>query len=287
MMVAILALVANRSTSRPARLVLVQAPISANSSAIVPAPVIEVQDASGRRVRDADVEVRVDAGGDHSYLVGTTSVRPVQGLATFNDIAVSPDAPQDLALRFSAEGMQPVTTRLAGIEGPTLWLDRARLNGQELTPASRVVTIAPGEDIRGEVVLRYSAYWAAASVILGAFPGWGDKRENFVTISALATPVVDAMSRHLLSIPGPDRPGDYHLVLAFAAETDARWIASGTNWAVGTPIWGDGNDLADLPDSALDQANRLGHLRLDWYFRQIQGYDQVIVATTTIEVRAK
>ncbi len=30
-------------------------------------------------------------------------------------------------------------------------------------------------------------------------------------------------------------------------ETEALYIASGTNWVCGRPIWGDGNDVDDWP----------------------------------------
>ena len=287
LMVALLAVIANGTASEPARLVLLQSPISGNSAAIVPAPVVEVQDASGRRVRDAQVEVRMEAVGEPRVLVGTTSARSADGLATFNGAALTLDAPAGLTLRFSAKGMEPVSTRLAGLEPPALWLVHGRLNGQELTPTDRVLAIAPGEEIQGEVVLRYSSYWAAASVILGAFPTWGDRRESFVAVSALATPVINAISRHSVEVPGPDRPGDYHLIFAFAAETEARWIASGTNWAVGAPMWGDGNDLADLAGSAFDEANRSGGVQVPWYFEQLHRYDPMILAATVIEVRVR
>lgn len=286
-MVAMLAVAADREAARPARMVVFQAPISGNSSAIVPVPVIEIQDASGRRVRNADIEVRVDAGGDSAGVVGTTTAVAVGGLATFNSLALAADAPTGTVLRFSAKGMQPITTTLAGTESPSLWLEHARLDDQEVTPVNRVVTLAPGQEIRGEVVFRYSAYWPAASVILGAFPGWGDKRENFVTISALPTPVIDAITRHQVAIRGPEHPGDYLLIFAFAAETDTRWIASGTNWSVGAPLWGDGNDLADLSAPALEEAHRLGRLPVSWYYEHIHGFVPTMLAATAIEVRVR
>ena len=188
LMVAALALFANVGASRPARLVLFQAPIAGNASALIPAPIIEVQDASGRRVRDAKIEVHVVAVEDSTSLLGTRTVTTAGGMATFNNVSLAVNALERTTLRFSAEGLAPVTVTLGSPVGPTLWLDHAELNGQELTPDHQVVTISPGAAIRGEVTLRYSAYWTAASVILGAFPNWGDKRESFVTISALPTP---------------------------------------------------------------------------------------------------
>lgn len=143
-MVAALALFANVGASRPARLVLFQAPIAGNASALIPAPIIEVQDASGRRVRDAKVDVHVVAVEDSTSLLGTRTVTAAGGLATFNNVTRAVSALERITLRFSAEGLAPVTVTLGSPVGPTLWLDHAELNGQELAPDDRVLTIGPG-----------------------------------------------------------------------------------------------------------------------------------------------
>ena len=52
-------------------------------------------------------------------------------------------------------------------------------------------------------------------------------------------------------------------------------------------MWGDGNDLADLAGPALDDANHRGQLRTDWYFKQVETYDPMLLATTSIEVRVR
>ncbi len=287
LVVSALAVLANQGADRPARLVVLQAPISGNQSALVPVPIVEIQDGSGRRVRNRSIDVLVEAVGDSARVVGSTSVTAVDGLATFNRVALGASAPGGTQLRFSAKGLDAVTVVLDPPGGATLWLDRADLNGQTLLPEHRQLMVQPGEMIRGEVTLRYSAYWPAASVILGAFPSWGDKRESYLTVSALATPAVEAVSRHTLALRGPDTPGEYHLVLSFAAETDARWIASGTNWAVGTPMWDDGNDLADLSGAEVAEANARGQLRRPWFFQHIAGYKPLALATTVIEVRVR
>ena len=38
-----------------------------------------------------------------------------------------------------------------------------------------------------------------------------------------------------------------------------RFVASGTNWLLGTPRWNDGNDLADLGPRQLEELERSGH----------------------------
>ncbi len=38
---------------------------------------------------------------------------------------------------------------------------------------------------------------------------------------------------------------------ASGAEPAAVWVLSRTNWKCGAPVWDDGNDLVDVPDSVL------------------------------------
>ena len=251
----------------------------------MPTPILEIQDASGRRVRDAKVAVLVEIIGGPGRVLGTTTVDAREGVVTFDQIAFGGDAGGGSVLQFSAEGLPAVRVALPGGETMGLWLDRAELNGQALTPINRVLSLNPGETIQGEVSVRYTALWPAASVILAAVPTWGDKHTSFVNVSALPTPVVNAMSRHLLTIPGPDAPGDYFLVLAFAAETDAKWIASGTNWIIGAPIWDDGNDLADLTANDVAVGNAQGMLHPDWIFKN--GRQPGFLPATVLKVQVR
>jgi len=57
----------------------------------------------------------------------------------------------------------------------------------------------------------------------------------------------------------PDRPGSYWIIVIVSAEPSGGFGLSGTNWSFERPVWGDGNELADLPDSTLMQANRDGY----------------------------
>ncbi len=285
LMVGALSFVATQSAVRPARMVLLQTPISGNVSTVVPVPILEIQDASGRRVRDAHLPVHVEIVGDSTGLRGTTTVTAREGVATFDRISFGPAVGPDVELRYSAEGLPPVTVALPSGAEQGLWLDHAELNGQALSPINRILHLRPGETIRGEVTVRYTALWTAASLVLAAVPTWGDKRKDFVTVSALPTPVVNASSRHSLALAGPDAPGDYHLVLAFAAETDAVWIASGTNWAIGRPVWGDGNDVADLTAEDVATANARGGFQPDWIFKT--GRNRGYLPATVIDVRVR
>jgi len=53
-------------------------------------------------------------------------------------------------------------------------------------------------------------------------------------------------------------PGTYPLLVVFAAETELRFVASGTNWLLREPVWNDGNDLADFTPEQVEALRRDG-----------------------------
>jgi len=61
-------------------------------------------------------------------------------------------------------------------------------------------------------------------------------------------------------VVAPRRPGTYRLIFVFQAETTVDYILSGTNWTVGRPVWGDGNDVARWSREQLDAADRAGQV---------------------------
>jgi DNA-binding SARP family transcriptional activator len=270
--------------SRPVRLALAQVPLSGDESRVIPVPVVEVQDAAGRRVRGAPTVVRVEMVGAPDGIRGEASVTTRDGLARFDRIGIhvfSLDSPR--TLRFSADHLDSVEAVLPATSSNVLRLEGARINGQTLAPDRPVVTLHRGEAIDGVVTIRYSAQWPAASVLLGAFPNWGDRTSNYVAISSLATPVQDAILEHTVHVPGPEKPGRYRLILAFFAETEVRWIASGTNWKVGHPVWHDGNDIVDLSPDDLARAGSLGRIVRSWLFTN--GRLDITLPMRVIEVR--
>ena len=63
-----------------------------------------------------------------------------------------------------------------------------------------------------------------------------------------------------MHVVAPRRPGTYRLIFVFQAETTVDYILSGTNWTVGRPVWGDGNDVARWSREQLDAADRAGQV---------------------------
>jgi hypothetical protein len=68
-------------------------------------------------------------------------------------------------------------------------------------------------------------------------------------------------ARLRVRLAAPRTPGRHFIVTAAGLETDAAYLFSGTNWVVGRPIWGDGNDIARWPAESILQAIRSGRAR--------------------------
>jgi hypothetical protein len=246
---------------RPSNLALSVTPLSASDAlGIVPVPVIEIRDQYGRQVRGYADTVRITTSTAGVSLRGDTAVSAVNGQASFGNVFLEQDASVAITLRFSAPHLAPLLVTLRGADQSTmdLHLVRAILNGITLTPSARVLPASPGDSIVGSVLLRYNTDWPAAAVMLTAVPTWGDRRTNFVNLGPLVTPARDLRRAADLRLVAPNRPGCYHVILAFGAEDAVSYVASGTNWQVGAPIWGDGNDIVDWSAADLREADSSG-----------------------------
>jgi hypothetical protein len=243
--------------TKATRLSVAREPLSA-SWLVVPAPLIEIGDASGRRINGATDTVTVDVVDSFPGIEGTLKVAAVDGRAEFKDISVTGEG--SFQLRFRAKALQEVVARRINITGtmPTLRLTSGVVNGQQLDATHRAVTVRSGETIYGNLLLEYSSYWPSASVILGAAALWGDRTRNFVDLAPLFTPSEHQPRRTQIRFRAPEIAGTYHIVFAFDAEGNVEDFMSGTNWRLPAPIWNDGNDIADWTPAQLAQANKLG-----------------------------
>ena len=166
------------------------------------------------------------------------------------------------------KGLPPVESDriIAGGGAESLRLRAATINGQRLGPDMRRLTVARSTRLRGLANLHVTTNEKTAALLLAAIPTWGDRRGAFIALKALP-PQADNDSMNVpVDLPGPERPGRYFLVLAFAAETEARFVASGTNWVLGSPRWFDGNDLADLQPAQADSMNQRGGIFWPWAY---------------------
>jgi hypothetical protein len=133
-----------------------------------------------------------------------------------------------------------------------------------LNPARPRVTVAPGGRIAGWLdvsILNTHPNTAAFRVI--ETPSWGDASLVYRRVPVHAR---YGVTRHTIHVDrlAPDSRGTYRLILAGAAETRPEYVASGTNWPVGRPLWGYGTDIDAWSDELANEAMPLGGVMAPW-----------------------
>ncbi len=149
------------------------------------------------------------------------------------------------------DGFRPVRLRVAGGQGVGPMHVRARL----------------GDTLRFDLTFEYSTTGATANYIVAGTPTWGDRRASVLRLAGLPSPVQNAWRTVTFSVPPPPI-GMHHVVILFALEDEAAHALSATNWAVGEPIWFDGNDVVDLPPDAFEALRVSGHLTIPRYLER-------------------
>jgi DNA-binding SARP family transcriptional activator len=230
-----------------------------------PSLIVQLGDA---RPDDPPTMVRVRALTEGADILAGDSVLSDSGMASFGALRLRVRA-DAVALRFEADGYRPVdfvvprsAIGIAGGPGAgSMRIIDGRLAGQPVTMGRARIEVAPGAAIDGLVQVEYNGQWSAASVWLAVSPTWGDAARVGQDLFPVPTPV----RREVVDVPiayqAPPRRGRYWILMAIAAEPAGGFIASGTNWSAQTPVWGDGNDLASLPDSVLLEAQQRGVVR--------------------------
>ncbi len=251
---------------------------------MIPAPEVELRQDDGMRATEATDSVTARVVDGDGALIAQATVAAVRGRAVFPDLRTPLDA--RVRLEFLASGYQRVTSDVLefgpGTFPSRLELTRAVVNDVTLDPESRTLVLAPGDSLTGMVDLRYTSKWPAAAIMLGVTPTWGDRRTAFVTLGPLVTPVEDQPQSVHIAFVAPRDPGVYYLIFAFQAETSVEDVFSGTNWAVGAPVWGDGNDLVDWSPEQIEEANLTGRVR--WRWLKTIGMLPDFVPATTLEI---
>jgi hypothetical protein len=119
--------------------------------------------------------------------------------------------------------------------------------------------------------------------LLVVVPGWGDRTANYSTAVPRVPP---GNSRHRVAfeLKAPDAVGDYYLWFVCGTETDGMFVASATNWPNKTPVWNDGNDIADWTNTEYRIAAERGSVAVR--LRQDNGvYTDVPVAAACLRIR--
>lgn len=120
-------------------------------------------------------------------------------------------------------------------------------NAGTVTPGHNTFRMPPGATIEGTVRIEYASSVVDATLVYAATPTWGDPSREGLTIGVLSAPSPPRQRGDPLSFRAPDAPGEYFFILTAGAETEAKYLLSRTNWVVGEPVWGDGNDVAQWP----------------------------------------
>jgi hypothetical protein len=173
-------------------------------------------------------------------------------IMTIRSDAPGPDGKSNIAQLRLVEGRLTAGVRSVFVRG-----DRARI---EVPPAAL---------LDGVLQVEYSSPWAAASVWLSMTPTWGDPRTVGRELMPLATPVRWDVIDVPITVQTPSTAGTYWLLVVIGAEPSGGFLLSGTNWTVGAPVSGDGNDLATLPDSVIRAARDAGTVSIAMAYRAV------------------
>ncbi len=206
--------------------------------------------------------VRVRSLKAGATIVAGENVNVENGVASFNNLRVR-TSDSTILLRFEAEGRSPIDIELvASREGSApragnnrLQLAEAQFGSQRVRGPNASITVDRGSLITGVVQIQYTATWPAASVWLSMTPTWGDAKEMGRDLTPVPTPVNSDIIDMSIGVPAPKEPGRYWLLFALDAEDAGGYLLSRTNWTLEEPVWGDGNDVANLPDSTIRRAN--------------------------------
>ncbi len=256
-------------------------------------PLIARSSVPRRRVAGDSTAVRIIVpAGNAEILAGGSARFDSSGVASFGALRLR-TRDSVVTLRFEAEGYRTTDVRIA-IHAGNARLEAARplrvldgqLAGQPVQGDHAGITVAPGAPISGVIQMQYNSHWRAASVWLAMTPTWGDPALVGEDILQLATPAQDNVVDVPVDLVAPTAPGHYWILLAIAAEDQGGFILSRTNWTTKTPVWGDGNDLATLPDSVIREANRTGVITTllafadGWSFSFAPGHYPCVADTT-------
>ena len=217
------------------------------------------------------VTVSFEAERGRGRLQGVTTREVVNGRVNFDGLTLSAGAIGQFVVR--AEGLPPTRTRrlviLRGQDRKDLDMLRlvsGTINGQPLDSGRTRVVVRPGEPLIGVLHIQSMTSNSTAAMLSGAVALWGDRRKNFLTLRALPPHGLDFASSVDLAdqsgsfrvLRAPTVPGAYHMVVVYAAETEFRFAASGTNWIFGEPQWNDGNDIADFTPKQIEELRTTG-----------------------------
>ncbi len=157
------------------------------------------------------------------------------------------------------------------------------LNGQNLTPSSRRISVLPGESIIGEFLVETTNVMGSNAVApLGATITWGDRESSCWLENDWIDVGTNKYTIHVNTV-APSKAGIYYIIASFHGEYTIEQVMSCTNWTVNEPVWYDDNDVADWDVREINQANSLGYVS-SWPMLGTDGYIQTQRPATCLEV---
>lgn len=145
------------------------------------------------------------------------------------------------------------------------------VNGVRFRDSLPTIRVRRGTTVVGALQLQYSTVSRDIVYALAQTHTWGSPERDTLTVRTLLAGVQNARMTTPFLVPAPSKDGDYWILWTQTSEPTSTWILSGTNWRCGKPKWGDGNDLAAQPDSALLRAVAQQFIVLPFKYCRYQG----------------
>lgn len=154
-----------------------------------------------------------------------------------------------------------------------------------ISPTNKTVTSAPWKPLSGTLTLQVlNGGPAFAFAPLIGIASWGYHDGYWKAMASImpgehtfATPV---------QVQLPGRAGTYHILFAFALESDYSNVASATSWQLHRDVWNDGNDIAELSPAQIAQAQKYGCTVDPWLDSEKRYIPMVVPADAiTLQVR--
>jgi hypothetical protein len=131
--------------------------------------------------------------------------------------------------------------------------------------------VRTGETISGNVtVVTENNMITTDRAYLICTTNWTSHESGYSTINkAIDTGVQEYTTS--ISVQAPSTKGTFFLIFAFNAEYNAQNVASCTNWRYsdnnsGVVVWNDGNDVAGLTPTQIDQLRTDGCIKVNYLF---------------------
>jgi len=236
-------------------------------------PRVSVRNAFGTQYRGFTGGVRVMPLYGHA--LGDSVAPLVDGMAQFRELgleypSIADVPPEHLVPRLRligpgiVWGSRTIAVRGAQVGAPTSFrIIRTVIDGA-VVPVDAAATVTAGDSIRVELTFEYTTTGPTANYVVAAGPSWDQSPGATIRIAGLPRPVQGAWQTVRFVLP-PAPAGHGHLVIAFGAEDSADHLMSATNWAVGPPVWGDGNDLVGISEAEVQSLRRTGLLVVPRY----------------------